>query len=103
MAYDDSTKFKENPNFGKLFSNPTKLKPNSPDYSGSIMIDVRSLNVVDGIAEVKLVGWKKEANTGRKYLSLMVSKPMESELPNKSYTTRTPAKNLEDMDNDIPF
>jgi len=95
--------FKENPNFGKLFSNPIKNKPTSPDYSGKLMVDVRSLNVVDGIAEISLVGWKKQSKTGSTFLSLMVSKPRESELPNKSYTTRTPAKNLEEMDDDLPF
>jgi hypothetical protein len=95
--------FKENPNFGKLFSNPIKNKPTSPDYSGKLMVDVRSLNVVDGLAEISLVGWKKQSKTGSTFLSLMVSKPKEDAQPKPTYQTRTPAKNLEEMDDDIPF
>ena len=67
MAYE------QRPNQGSLFPTKVKTNPKSPDYFGDILVDVSSLNVVDGMAKIKLGGWKKKVEaTGNTFLSLQV-------------------------------
>jgi hypothetical protein len=85
------------PNQGSLFATKVKTNPKSPDYFGELLIDMNSLEVVDGVAKVKLGGWKiKSESSGNTFLSLKVDtwKPDNAQKPK---TTNG------DMDDDIPF
>jgi hypothetical protein len=94
MAYDKP--YEPKPNKGSLFSNKEKTKPLSPDYQGSILIDVSTLEVVNGFAMVKLAGWKTKAESGLVYLSLAVD-------TFKPQPKSKPAAFVAAMDDDIPF
>ena len=94
MAYDKP--YEPKPNTGSLFANKEKTKPMSPDYQGNILIDVSKLEVVNGVATVKLSGWKKTSASGLVYLSLAVD-------TFKPKTAAKPAASVADMDDDIPF
>ena len=96
MAYDKP--YEPKPNTGSLFANKEKSKPTSPDYQGSILIDVSKLEVVNGVATVKLAGWKKKAESGLVYLSLAVDTFKPAAKP-----TAKPAASVAAMDDDIPF
>ena len=87
MAYE------QKPNSGTLFTNKSKAKPSSPDYSGDLLIDVRSLNATNGVAKVRIAGWKKPGRDGSTFLSLAISNPME----------RSQAPRTEREDDDNPF
>lgn len=96
MAYDKP--YTPKPNTGSLFANKEKKSPQSPDYQGDILVDVSTLEVVNGVAKVKLAGWKKTSASGLVYLSLSVDtfKP-------QSKTEAKPADSVAAMDDDIPF
>ena len=93
MAYEPK------PNTGSLFANKEKKSPQSPDYQGDILVDVSSLEVVNGVAKVKIAGWKKTSAKGLVYLSLAVDtfKPKAAEQP------RQRAVSVADMEDDLPF
>jgi len=93
MAYEPK------PNTGSLFANKEKKSPQSPDYQGDILVDVSTLEVVNGVAKVKLAGWKKTSAKGLVYLSLSVDtfKPKAAEQP------RQRAASVADEQDDIPF
>jgi uncharacterized protein (DUF736 family) len=95
MAYDKP--FEPRPNTGTLFANKTKQKENSPDYSGELLIDVRSLVAEGGIAKVRIAGWKKPMKSGGTFLSLSLSNPQAQQ------STPSPSSSPADMDDDIPF
>ena len=59
-------------NSGVLFSQTTKQNPKAPDYRGDVTVDIRSLDVKNNVATIKLAGWKKIAKSGKQYLSLSV-------------------------------
>lgn len=61
------------PNSGALFSVAAKKTQMSPDYFGDIAIAASAIRVVDGVALVKISGWKKTSKGGKTYLSLAVS------------------------------
>ena len=96
MAYDKP--YEPKPNTGSLFANKEKTKPTSPDYRGDILVNVSDLEVVNGVAKIKLSGWKKTSASGLVYLSLSVDtfKP-------QSKPEAKPAASVADMDSDIPF
>lgn len=77
MAYDKP--FEVRPNTGSLFAKDIKKTPESPDYTGSLKIDVRSLNVVDGIAEVTVFGRKKESKNGNRFLALSITNKLDQQ------------------------
>ena len=77
MAYDKP--FEVRPNNGSLFAQTIKKTPESPDYKGSLKIDVKSLNVVNGIAEVTVFGRKKQGNSGVQFLALNITNPLEQQ------------------------
>jgi len=59
-------------NGGALFSIATKTNVKGPDYRGDITVDIRTLEVNDNLATIKLAGWKKVSKAGKTYLSLAV-------------------------------
>jgi uncharacterized protein (DUF736 family) len=61
------------PNSGVLFSVAAKKTAKSPDYFGDLAIAASSIRVVDGVAVVKISGWKKTSKGGKTYLSLAVN------------------------------
>lgn len=73
------------PNYGVLFSIAAKKTPKSPDYFGDIAVSASSIHVVNGVAVIKLSGWKRQSKTGKTFLSLSVderpaqSKPQQEE------------------------
>jgi hypothetical protein len=81
MAYDKP--FEVRPNTGSLFAKDIKKTPESPDYMGTLKIDVRSLNVVNGIADVTLFGRKKETKNGSMFLSLSIANKMDQQQPRR--------------------
>lgn len=60
------------PNSGVLFSVAAKKTPKSPDYFGEIAVAASSIKIIDGVAVIKLSGWKKISKGGKTYLSLAV-------------------------------
>ena len=73
--------FEARPNTGVLFSVKAKTHPKSPDYTGNILVEVSTLKVNNGLAEIRIAGWKKLSKTGSTFLSLSVDnyqKPGES-------------------------
>jgi uncharacterized protein (DUF736 family) len=60
------------PNSGVLFSVAAKKTAKSPDYFGDLAIAASSIRVVDGVAVVKISGWKKTSKGGKTYLSIAV-------------------------------
>jgi uncharacterized protein (DUF736 family) len=95
MDYDKP--YEVPPNSGSLFQNKSKAKENSPDYSGEVLIDVKTLVVENGVAKMRLAGWKKNSKSGSTFLSLKISPPM----PQKA--SRPRADSFEDMEDDVPF
>ncbi len=73
------------PNYGVLFSVAAKKTSKSPDYFGDIAVSASSIHVVNGVAVIKLSGWKRQSKTGKTFLSLAVderpaqSKPQQEE------------------------
>ena len=98
MAYD--TPYTPKPNTGSLFANKEKAQPTSPDYRGEILVKVADLEVVNGVAKVKLSGWKTKAKSGMVYLSLAVDtfKPKAAQ-----EQPRQRASSIADEQDDMPF
>ena len=87
------------PNQGSLFATKVKKHPKAPDYFGELKIDVNSLEVENGVATVKLGGWKiKSESSGNTFLSIKIDtwKPDNAQQPQSQ-------SNNGDMDDDIPF
>lgn len=69
--------FKEFPDSGSLRANTTKKGGKSPDYWGSLAINIKDKTSVqmDGdLMIIKLSGWKKQDKQGRTYLSIAVNR-----------------------------
>ena len=87
------------PNQGSLFATKVKKHPKAPDYFGELVIDMNSLEVENGVAKVKLGGWKiKSESSGNTFLSIKIDtwKPDNAQQPQSQ-------SNNGDMDDDIPF
>lgn len=98
-----SEKFKPYPDSGSLRASGTKKGPKSPDYWGTIAINLKDLTNIhteDGLTVVKLSGWKKVDRSGKTYLSLAVDRFVP-----KTEGTRheSQAQSFPDDDSDIPF
>ena len=87
------------PNQGSLFATKVKKHPKAPDYFGELKIDVNALEIENGVATVKLGGWKiKSESSGNTFLSLKIDtwKPDNAQQPQSQPQSS-------DMDDDIPF
>jgi hypothetical protein len=92
--------FKPYPDSGSLRASQTKKGPKSPDYWGTIAINMKDLTnvqTVDGLTVVKLSGWKKQDSQGRTYLSIAVDRFV----PEQKGAPRQQQKNNDDFD--VPF
>lgn len=93
--------YKPYPDSGSLRASQTKKGPKSPDYWGTIAInlkDLTNIQTVDGLTVVKLSGWKKQDGQGRTFLSIAVDRfvPEQRSAPSR------PQKN-DDFDHEVPF
>jgi hypothetical protein len=87
------------PNQGSLFATKVKKHPKAPDYFGELLIDMNSLEVENGVAKVKLGGWKiKSESSGNTFLSIKI----DTWKPDNAQQSQ-PQSNNGDMDDDIPF
>jgi hypothetical protein len=71
------TQFKQKPDGGSLRPSQFKKGPQSPDYFGSIVLnlkDMTNISIEDGCHVVKLSGWKKVDKTGKTFLSIAVDR-----------------------------
>jgi hypothetical protein len=69
--------FETRPDTGSLFAEQSKKNPKSPDYSGTIAINLKDLTAIkteNGLTVIKLSGWKKVGKSGKTYLSLAVNR-----------------------------
>lgn len=88
------------PNQGSLFATKVKKHPKAPDYFGELLIDVNALEVVDGVAKIKLGGWKiKSEASGNTFLSLRI----DTWKPDNAQQPQPQQSNDGGMDDDIPF
>lgn len=90
---------------GNLFASQSKKTQQSPDYWGTIAINLKDLTNIkteNGLTVVKLSGWKRvsEAN-GKTYLSLAVDRWV----PDQQGGTRqeNQAQEFPSDDSEIPF
>jgi hypothetical protein len=87
------------PNQGTLFATKVKKHPKAPDYFGELLVDISTLEVVNGVAKVKLGGWKvKSESSGNTFLSIKI----DTWKPDNAQQPQTQSNNG-DMDDDIPF
>jgi hypothetical protein len=88
------------PNQGSLFATKVKKHPKAPDYFGELVIDMNTLEVENGVAKVKLGGWKiKSESSGNTFLSIKI----DTWKPDNAQQPQTQSNNNGDMDDDIPF
>jgi hypothetical protein len=95
--------FETRPDTGVLFAEHSKKSPKSPDYSGTISInlkDLTALKVENGLTVIKLSGWKKTGASGKTFLSLAVNRyvPEQGAVRQENQAQSFPAE-----DSDIPF
>lgn len=87
------------PNQGTLFATKVKKHPKAPDYFGELLVEVSSLEVVNGVAKVKLGGWKvKSESSGNTFLSIKI----DTWKPDGAQQAQ-PQPDNGDIDDDIPF
>jgi hypothetical protein len=98
------TEFKELPDGGSLRANTIKKSAISPDYWGSIAVNVKDTTgfKIDGdIIVIKLSGWKKQDTKGHTYLSLAVNRFVPEGQAQANRQSQQPAP--QDFDDNIPF
>ena len=99
-----SNDFQAKPDSGSLFATQSKKTPKSPDYFGTIhlnMKDMTNIRIEDGITVVKISGWKKVAKNGKTFLSLAVDRfvpQQQGGIRQENQAQEFPAD-----DSDIPF
>jgi hypothetical protein len=97
--------YETRPDSGSLFAELSKKNPKSPDYSGTIAINLKDLTAIkteNGLTVVKLSGWKTVSpKTGKIYLSLAVNRWV----PEQQGGTRqeNQAQSHPADDSDVPF
>lgn len=99
----DNKQYKPYPDSGSLRASQTKKGPKSPDYWGSIAINLKDLTnvqTVDGLTVVKLSGWKKQDSQGKTYLSIAVDRFVPEQRPQ---ARPQQSSGVEDMADDVPF
>jgi hypothetical protein len=99
-----SNEYQAKPDSGSLFATQSKKTPKSPDYFGTIhlnMKDMTNIKIEDGITVVKISGWKKVAKNGKTFLSLAVDRfvpQQQGGIRQENQAQEFPAD-----DSDIPF
>jgi hypothetical protein len=99
-----SNDYQAKPDSGSLFATQSKKTPKSPDYFGTIHINLKDLTNIkteDGLTVIKISGWKKVAKNGKTFLSLAVDRFV----PQQQGSTRqeNQAQEFPADDSDIPF
>ena len=92
----EQKKFEQKPDSGALFATQSKANDKSPDYYGTIAINIKDMtNVVveNGLHIYKLSGWKNTAPSGTTYLALQASR----------YVPKNAAPAASEEDEDVPF
>jgi len=98
------TEFKELPDGGSLRANATKKTEKSPDYWGSLAVNIKDMTNVqmDGdIMVIKLSGWKKQDKKGHTFLSLAVNRFVPEGQAQANRQAQQPVP--QDFADDIPF
>jgi hypothetical protein len=96
----EQKQFKPYPDGGSLRSSSVKKGAKSPDYWGSIAInlkDMTKIEVIDGLHVVKLSGWKKVDGSGKTYLSIAVDRFIPEQQGNPA------PRQSAAQDDDVPF
>lgn len=99
-----SNEYQAKPDSGSLFATQSKKTPKSPDYFGTIhlnMKDMTNIKIEDGITVVKISGWKKVAKNGKTFLSLAVDRFVPQQ--QGGIRQENQAQEFPDNDSDIPF
>ena len=90
---------------GNLFAEVSKKQTKSPDYTGTLAINLKDLTGIkteNGLTIVKLSGWKTVSpKTGKIYLSLKVNRFVPQEQGATRYENQ--AQQFPADDSDIPF
>ena len=88
------------PNQGTLFATKVKKHPKAPDYFGELLVEISTLEVVNGVAKVKLGGWKvKSESSGNTFLSIKI----DTWKPDNAQQPQSQTQSDEGLDDDIPF
>jgi hypothetical protein len=96
--------FETRPDTGSLFAEQSKKNPKSPDYSGTIAINLKDLTAIkteNGLTIIKLSGWKKVGKSGKTYLSLAVNRFVPQQ--QGGVRQENQAQDFPADDSDIPF
>jgi hypothetical protein len=96
--------YEAKPDTGSLFATQSKKTPKSPDYWGTIAINMKDLTNVkteNGLTVVKLSGWKKVAKNGKTYLSLAIDRYVPQQ--QGGVRQENQAQEFPADDSDIPF
>jgi hypothetical protein len=96
--------FETRPDTGSLFAETSKKNPKSPDYSGTIAINLKDLTGIkteNGLTYIKLSGWKKIGKNGKTYLSLAVNRFVPQQQGGTRYESQ--AQDFPADDSNIPF
>ena len=99
-----SNEYQAKPDSGSLFATQSKKTPKSPDYFGTIhlnMKDMTNIKIEDGITVVKISGWKKVAKNGKTFLSLAVDRFVPQQQGGVRHENQ--AQEFPDDDSNIPF
>ncbi len=94
--------YTEYPDSGSLKANAVKRSESSPDYWGTIAIDLSNtaaVKIVDGLSVFKISGWKKRNKEGQTYLSLSINRYV----PEHNAVLEKKLLNSFGKDDDIPF
>ncbi len=104
-TYTPKKQFETRPDSGNLFAEPVKKTPQSPDYSGTIAINLKDMTAIkteNGLTIVKISGWKNVSQTtGKTYLALKVNRFVPEEQGGTRYENQ--AQQFPADDSDIPF
>jgi hypothetical protein len=96
----EKKEFKPYPDAGALYASQSKKFPMSPDYWGTIAINLKDLTnvqTVDGLTVFKLSGWKKQGYSGKTYLSISIDRYVPEQ------TSRPQERRVENDDDNVPF
>ena len=99
-----SNDYQAKPDSGSIFATQSKKTPKSPDYFGTIHINLKDLTNIkteDGLTVIKISGWKKVAKNGKTFLSLAVDRfvpQQQGGIRQENQAQEFPAD-----DSDIPF